>query len=272
MKKIVVISLSILSAVCLSACSDSPEYIAKVDGDPVASSDVDSYLDYKRINKVDPELRAKGQQVYLDNLVLMKAIQKQDSFNEQAFEAELFELKKDLLLNRYLLNYLDQAVNDTAVRNYYAENQSKYEETKAKVSHILLRVEPNISEEERQVIFSKALEAYSRLKSGESFADVAVAYSDDKVSAAKGGRLGWMTKGAISPEFSQAVFSELEQGQFSSPVLTSFGYHIILLEEAPSTAKVPFEKVNGDIRRILRATAKEAELKRLRETVEVSAL
>lgn len=270
MKKIVFVSLSILSAMYISACSDSPEYIAKIDGEPVLSVALDSYLDYKNINKLNPDMKAKGQQIYLDNLVLMKAIQKQDSFNEQAFEAELFELKKDLLLNKYLLTYLDQAVNDTAVRNYYAENQSKYEETKAKVSHILLRVEPNISEQERQVIFSKALEAYSRLKAGENFADVAVTYSDDKVSAAKGGQLGWMTKGTISPEFSQTVFSELQQGQFSSPVLTSFGYHIILLEQAPSTAKIPFEKVNGDIRRILRTIAKEAELKRLRETVEVT--
>jgi peptidyl-prolyl cis-trans isomerase C len=251
-------------------CSDSDSKVATVDGKEVTSSEVNAYLNYKRINTKNDQQVSSATDHYLKNLALVAAIEKQESLDEAAINAELFELKRDLMLNRYLQQFLDTSVNDVAIRNYYAENQDKYQETKAKVSHILLRLAPNANEQERQVIYSKAMEAYSKLRTGESFEQIAQMYSEDKISAKKAGSLGWMLKGAISPVFSNKVFDSLKKGEISEPFLTEFGYHIVLLEQEPSIVKQSFEKVRGDIKRILRQMAKDAELERLIASVEIS--
>ncbi|PMG39256.1 peptidylprolyl isomerase [Shewanella sp. 10N.286.52.B9] len=257
-------------SVLISGCSDKENTIATVDGDVVTSTQLHAYLQYKRIDLKNEKQVLSAKTHYLRHLALVKAIENQETLDQAAINAELFELKKDLMLNRYLQNYLTSAVNDVAIRNYYAENQDKYQETKAKVSHILLRVAPNANEQDRQVIYSKAMEAYSKLRSGEPFADIANTYSEDKISAKKAGSLGWVLKGAISPVFSNQVFEELEKDQISEPFLTEFGYHIVLLEQAPSVVKQPFEKVRGDIKRILRKMAKDAELDRLKSSIEIT--
>ncbi|MBW8184508.1 peptidylprolyl isomerase [Shewanella nanhaiensis] len=267
MNKLVTLSMI---GLLLTACSDSDNRVATVGGKEVTSNEINAYLNYKRIDTHNEQQVISATDHYLNNLALVTAIEQQKSLDEAAIKAELFELKKDLILNRYLQQFLDKSVNDVAIRNYYAENQDKYQETKAKVSHLLLRVAPNMSEQERQVVYSKAMEAYSKLRAGEPFEQIAQTYSEDKVSAKRGGSLGWMLKGAISPVFSNKVFEELEKGEISEPFLTEFGYHIVLLEQAPSVVKQPFEKVRGDIKRILRKMAKDAELSRLTASVEIN--
>jgi peptidyl-prolyl cis-trans isomerase C len=250
-------------------CSESEKKVATVGGKEVTATEVNAYLNYKRINTKNDQQVLSATDHYLNNVALIAAIEKQDSLDDAAINAELFELKRDLMLNRYLQQFLDTSVSDVAIRNYYAENQDKYQETKAKVSHILLRLAPNANEQERQVIYSKAMEAYSKLRAGESFEQIAQMYSEDKISAKKAGSLGWMLKGAISPIFSNMVFEGLEKGEISEPFLTEFGYHIVLLEQEPSIVKQPFEKVRGDIKRILRQMAKDAELERLISSIEI---
>jgi len=254
----------------LIACSPKPESVAKVGDRQVTKAEIESYLSLKKINSKNKEQYQSAKQYYLNNLALIAAIEKEGSLDQQKIETELFEIKKDLILNRYLMKFLDDAVTDTAMRNYYAENQSKYQKEKAKVSHILFRLDKNANEQQRQAKYSKAMEAYSKLKTGIVFNEITAQYSDDLVSAKKGGQLGWMQKGAISPVFSEKVFSQLHASEISEPFLTEFGYHIVKLEQSPSIVKQPFEKVRGNIKRILRQVAKESELKRLQTSITVT--
>ena len=76
----------------------------------------------------------------------------------------------------------------------------------------------------------KAEELLSRIKKGESFSSLASKYSDDTGSAKTGGDLGFFTTGAMVPEFDRAAFS-LKPGEVSNIVKTSYGYHIIKLED-----------------------------------------
>ena len=69
------------------------------------------------------------------------------------------------------------------------------------------------------------------LKSGESFNDLALKYSDDPGVNNNSGDLGWIQWGATVQEFQMAAFN-LDAGEFSSPVLTDFGYHIILVADS----------------------------------------
>lgn len=69
-----------------------------------------------------------------------------------------------------------------------------------------------------------------RLAAGESFADLAREYSIDTVSAEDGGDLGYAGRGIYAEPFEEALFA-LEEGEVSEPVRTSFGVHLIRLED-----------------------------------------
>ena len=64
---------------------------------------------------------------------------------------------------------------------------------------------------------------------GVPFEDLARRHSQDG-SAAKGGDLGWARRGAYVPEFERAA-GELKIGEVIGPLETSFGWHIVRLDD-----------------------------------------
>jgi peptidyl-prolyl cis-trans isomerase SurA len=64
---------------------------------------------------------------------------------------------------------------------------------------------------------------------GAPFPDLAKKYSEDP-SASIGGDLGFFEKGFLDPAFEKAAFA-LNVGEISSPVRSSYGFHLIKLEE-----------------------------------------
>ncbi len=91
------------------------------------------------------------------------------------------------------------------------------------VRHILIKTNEVVDDAEakRRLNILKR-----RIESGEDFAALAQAFSDDPASAVKGGDLGWITADAVVPAFAQAM-NRLEPGEISDPVQTPFGWHII---------------------------------------------
>lgn len=75
----------------------------------------------------------------------------------------------------------------------------------------------------------QAEDVLKKVKAGEDFATLAGQYSADG-SGARGGLLRWFGKGRMMPEFETAAFA-LQKGQVSDLVKTSYGYHIIRLDD-----------------------------------------
>jgi peptidyl-prolyl cis-trans isomerase D len=73
---------------------------------------------------------------------------------------------------------------------------------------------------------AKAEDVLKQAKSGADFAALAVKYSDDKETAARGGDLDYFERGRMVPEFDQAAFS-MQPGEISGLVKSQYGYHII---------------------------------------------
>ena len=74
-----------------------------------------------------------------------------------------------------------------------------------------------------------------RIEQGENFADVANMYTEDPSNnmgedAPKGGSLGFFNKGVMIPEFDKAAF-EADSGDLVGPILTSYGYHVIKIND-----------------------------------------
>lgn len=96
-----------------------------------------------------------------------------------------------------------------------------------KVRHILIRIDNDMTEKEAKLRIDSL---YERLATGEGFDDIAKAQSQDPVSAANGGEIGWVAPGQLVPEF-EKVMLNLKIGETSKPVRTPFGYHIIRVED-----------------------------------------
>ena len=84
-----------------------------------------------------------------------------------------------------------------------------------RASHILVPTE------------DKAKWLYKELQKGRDFAKLAKEYSECP-SKEKGGDLGFFEKGQMVKEFEDVAF-RMNEGDFSKPVKTKFGYHIIKL-------------------------------------------
>lgn len=68
---------------------------------------------------------------------------------------------------------------------------------------------------------------YQMLRSGAEFDELALKYSEDQNNNRQNGYLGRFSTGTYSPEFESAAFTIQEDGGFSEPVKTAYGWHII---------------------------------------------
>ena len=89
--------------------------------------------------------------------------------------------------------------------------------------HILIRPTQVLSRAEAKSRLNGILQ---RIKSGDDFANLARASSDDKAAAAEGGSLGWVSPGQTVPAFEEEM-NKLQPGEISPPFLTQFGWHIV---------------------------------------------
>lgn len=117
-------------------------------------------------------------------------------------------------------------VSDADIATYYEQNKARFstpEERRAR--HILMDAEKEGATEAELKAAAEKVLAELKANPGK-FAELAKQYSIDPGSAAQGGDLGFFNKGAMVPEFEQAVFSQ-KTGELSGLVKSQFGYHII---------------------------------------------
>jgi peptidyl-prolyl cis-trans isomerase D len=148
-------------------------------------------------------------------------------------------------------------VTQDDLQAYYNQHRDQYRVAEqAKVSHILIKTplpgadgkvdEKGVADAQR-----RAEDLLKQLKAGAKFEDLARKYSEDPGSAKEGGSLGWIGKGRTVPEFEKAAFS-LPKGQISDLVKSSYGFHIIRVDDRQDAHMKTLEEVKGEIEPILK--------------------
>ena len=126
-----------------------------------------------------------------------------------------------------------------------------------KVAHIMILAGKDIAKETSEAAEKKINELYEKLQKGEKWEDLVTLHSDDANSVKKAGELpafGSGTTQRMVPAFEEAAFSLKKDGDFSKPVKTDYGFHIIKrieLKDVQSFETVKKElqaKVNKDER------------------------
>ncbi len=156
-------------------------------------------------------------------------------------------------------------VTPEEVEAYYKENQREFETLEAvKARHILKKFPGNATDEQKAETKTAAAELLktvnAELSAGADFAELATKHSEDS-SAAQGGALrgenprlppgDYFARGDMVKPFEEAAFDTLSPGEVSGLVETSYGYHIIKLEEKKAPENLPFEQVQFEIQQKL---------------------
>ena len=125
-------------------------------------------------------------------------------------------------------------VSDAQVEAYYNAHKDEYRTPeRVHARHILLSI-ANKPKDEIPKIQAQAEALDKQLKGGADFAELAKKNSQDPGSAAKGGDLGWVSRGQMVKPFEDAVFT-LKPNEISNVVTTEYGFHIIqVLEKQPA--------------------------------------
>lgn len=233
MKRIALILLWLVVAVGESLAQDADPVVMTIAGRPVLRSE----FEYSLNKNAESPVSVTEQDVkdYVDlfinyRLKVQAALDaKLDTLS--SFQQE-FRTYRDIQLKPFVYDsmYVDSVARDV----YAAVKESIGDADVAMISHILLSVPQNSNKSLLDQQKLKADSLYQALLNGADFASLAKQYSDDSNTAAAGGRFPmWIAPDQYFPEFNDAVFA-LHTGEFSQPVLTPVGYHIILMHERMS--------------------------------------
>ena len=192
--------------------------------------------------EIDEEFRNNNEKVNLNYVSLTPAsFEKKVKVTDEALATYFAEQQEvfrtpEMVSLRYLQfvpeRYIDEVTFDeNELDKYHRRHLDQFEILeKIKASHILIKVDEGTDEtvrEEKKAFAEKLLE---EVKAGKDFAELARVNSDDAASAVKGGNLGYFTRGSMVKPFEQAAFN-MKPGDISEVVETTFGYHIIKVEE-----------------------------------------
>ena len=114
------------------------------------------------------------------------------------------------------------------------------------VAHIMAKLPKDGSEQDKINAKTKIDEIYTKLKAGQSFEDLAKQFSDDKQSSERGGLLQPFKEGRWPKTFEDATFGLRNNNDFSPPVLTPFGWHIIKRIELKVLP--PFDEIKNELK------------------------
>ncbi|MFT5987803.1 MAG: peptidyl-prolyl cis-trans isomerase D [Marinobacter psychrophilus] len=113
-------------------------------------------------------------------------------------------------------------ISDEELLTYYQSREADLAREERRAAHILI--------EDTADADALVESIQQRLADGEDFAALAQELSIDTVSGEQGGDLGFAGRGVYDPAFDEALFS-LEPGVVSDPVRTSFGVHLIKVND-----------------------------------------
>ena len=140
------------------------------------------------------------------------------------------------------------APDEATLRARYEQEKARFVEPEQRlVSHVLVRVPEGADAAARDAAKARAAGITAKARAeGADFAAIAAADSDDEGSKGAGGDLGWLEPGIMGQAFDAAV-QAATPGVASEPVLTDYGWHVLLVREVRQGRDVPFEDARAEL-------------------------
>ncbi len=163
------------------------------------------------------------------------------------------QFRQDLSIQKLINDQVVEAVKvpEEDVRAFYDGHPEHFEQSaQVQARHILLKVEPDADDAQKQAAREKLTDIQAQLKDGGDFAELASTHSDCP-SGQQGGDLGYFGKGQMVQPFEAAAFT-LEAGETSDIVETRFGYHLIQVLDSKPGSTVSYDDSKERIEQFLK--------------------
>lgn len=220
-----------------------------------------SVLRYKELLKAQGLSESRFEQQIVEDLIVQKMnqlYQKSSADNDLISQQEdaiskvklnlqfVRKTPEDMVLDSEVSQKeMDDYLRDQAkkISQYYENNKSNFTlKEGVRAQHILIKTSPQMTDEKA---LAKANDIAKQLNQ-QNFSDMAKKFSEDPGSKDKGGDLGFFERGRMVKEFDTVAFSSAP-GTISKPFKSSFGYHILLVNEKVEAKTKTFDEVKKQI-------------------------
>ncbi len=199
------------------------EVLFTVDKEPVTTEEFLKVFNKNRdvVDEDNKKTIEEYLELYVNYKLKLKQAYQLQLDTVSSYKQELKKYKEQLIAP-YLK---DSKVTEFLIKEAY--DRTKYE---VNASHILVLVKPKATPKDTLKAYNKILEARAKVLDGASFESVAKKYSEDPSAKRNGGNLGYFNTFAMVYPFENAAYKN-EVGTVSLPFKTSFGYHIVKVND-----------------------------------------
>ncbi len=244
-------------------------YKEKVTKELIIKSLLDAEIAKRGIKVTDEDIKAEMKSI-IDKVgskdELSKLLKQRGVSNSEFTE----DLKTQIRIKKLINSLASIKISDSDAEKYYKKNISLFKHgEQVRASHILISADmlQTIRELKKKNKKMSALELNKKVEeyldaqkvraekvlaevkaNPDDFEKIAQRESDDKMSGERGGELGFFSKEAMVPEFSNAAFSMKPNTISNSLVKSNYGYHIIKVTDRIEAGTTPYAKVKDEIK------------------------
>jgi peptidyl-prolyl cis-trans isomerase C len=232
------LSAAVVAATLATALPAFAQNVAVVNGKPVPKARVDALKSQiqKTGRPVSAEMDNMLKEEVIAREVFMQEAQRRGLDATDDYKAQLELARQTILIRELFADYQKKnPVSDAEIQGEYDKFVAANGGKEYRTRHILVENEAD------------AKKIIADIKKGQKFEDIAKKQSKDTGSATNGGDLDWATPNSYVPEFSQAIL-KLNKGQMTQePVKSSFGWHVIRVDDIREAQLPKFEEVKPQI-------------------------
>lgn len=238
LKKLLCLAAALGCAVALATAVQAQSI--KVNGKVVPQNRIDAGVKNRiaQGQPDSPQLREAVKEALINQeIVAQEALKKGLDKNPEV--VGLIEInRQEILVNAYIQDYLrSHPVSDEALKKEYERIKTQLGGKEYKARHILVEKE------------DEAKEVTAQIRNGASFEKLADERSKDTGTKGRGGDLDWNVPANYVKPFADAL-AKLKKGQMTdSPVQSSFGWHVIRLDDERAFKAPAFEEVKANLQR-----------------------
>ncbi len=231
---------------------------------------------------------AKKQNVTVDKAKIDQQIQQyasrypsQEEFQKVLAKNNMTEeaLRKNIEESMSIQAVLDLATKDVEgtsdadIQKFYDSNPDKFViPAQAHLAQIFLTIEPTSTPEQKAEIKKKLEDIRADIEAKKiTFADAAAKFSQDTVSASKGGDLGFLAKTGKIKQLEDVVFAT-PQGGMTSVMDAQNGFHLIQVIELKPEGKRSMDMAKPAIKQYLDQSVKQMAMQKYVESLKSKAV
>ncbi|HZT51563.1 MAG TPA: peptidylprolyl isomerase, partial [Stellaceae bacterium] len=215
----------------------------------------------------DPKIATQLVRGAISRKLILDEAEKQNWAKRPDVAAQIERAKSEIIIASFLQSASQPSPgypSEDEVRQAYEANKDKFTiQPQYHLSQIYLAVPAGAKKEVAAAAEKKARELARKARAkGADFAALARSESEDKVSAPRGGDLGWLEENQLVPEIAAAVKAMHGKG-ISEPINAAGGWHIIEITGTVPATHPALDQVHDAIVKLLREAKANAYVQKL---------